>query len=290
MKSKTGYSLFGRVQVMMDSHLAEIYGIETKILNQAVKRNVERFPDSFRFQLNINEYEHLRSQFVTSSEEHGGRRYLPYVFTEQGVAMLSAVVRSETAMQVSIRIMSAFVEMRKLMVNHAGLFQRMDRVEQKLLVNDEKFEQIFRALDGPGLQPTQGVFFDGEVFDAFTFVADLIRKADRSIALVDNYIDDSVLTLLSKRKSDVVITLYTRSVTKQLALDVEKFNAQYPPVEVKELKESHDRFLIIDEDEIYHIGASLKDLGKKWFAFSRLDVGTIDLLIRLNGVTKFRKE
>ncbi len=270
------------VQVMIDSHLAELYGVETKVLNQAVKRNTERFPDLFRFQLTEQEYEILRSQIVTSSLEHGGRRYLPYAFTEQGVAMLSAVLRSDTAVKVSIRIMNAFVEMRKLMVGNAGLFQRMDKVERKLLDVDEKFERIFSALESPDNRASQGIFFDGQVFDAYTFVSDLVRRADQSIILIDNYIDDSVLTLLAKRKDGVAVTLFTKSVSMQLALDVEKFNGQYPPVEVKELKDSHDRFLIIDESEIYHIGASLKDLGKKWFAFSKLDVGTVGLLSRLN--------
>ena len=266
--------------VMIDRDLAELYGIETKVLNQSVKRNIERFPESFRFQiseydlnelkLNKEQSNRLRSQFVTSSS-HGGRRYLPYVFTEQGVAMLSAILRSKTAVKVSIEIINAFVEMRKLFMDHATLFQRLNRIELKQIENDQKFEKIFRALEKPAKDPDKGIFFEGQVYDAYIFSASLIRKANKSLILIDNYVDDTVLTLLSKRNRTVTATIYTKHISKQLALDLKKHNTQYPVIEIKILTDTHDRFLLIDEAELYHLGASIKDLGKKWFAFSRMD-------------------
>ena len=273
------------VQVMLDRDLASIYGVETKVFNQAIKRNADRFPERFRFQLTEEEYQILRSQFVTSSSEHGGRRYFPYVFTEQGVAMLSAVLKSKTAVEVSIRLMDSFVEMRRFIQNKVPLFQRLHEVETRQykyrLETDQKFEQIFKALENGKELPKQGIFFDGQFFDAYCFISDLIRSARKSIILIDNYIDDSVLTILGKRVKGVNVTIYTKMVSKQLKLDLSKHNAQYPTIEVMELKDSHDRFLILDETEVYHIGASLKDLGKKWFAFSKFDKDTLELLKRL---------
>lgn len=275
------------VQVMIDSDLAKLYGVETKVFNQAVKRNLLRFPKHFRFQLTEGEYVDLqqslrsqnlsingsnilKSQIVTSSQ-HGGRRYLPYVFTEQGVSMLSAVLRSETAIQVSIQIMDAFVQMRQFMATHAGFFQRLDTVERKQLETDSKFEQVFQALEAKTLAPTEGIFFDGQIYDAYRFAADLIRSASKSLILIDNYVDDTVLTLLAKRKPEVTAKILTQHISKQLALDLKKHKAQYPEILCEIMKKSHDRFLIIDGVQLYHLGASLKDLGKKWFAFSRME-------------------
>ena len=273
-------------QVMLDSDLAEIYEVETKAFNRAVKRNVERFPDSFRFQLTENEYENLRSQIGTSSG-HGGRRYLPYAFTEQGVSMLSAVLRSPTAIQISVKIINAFVEMRRFIQNNAEVFARLDSVEHRQLTLEtetgKNFEKVFQALQSAEL-PKQGIFFNGQIFDAYSFTSNLIRKAKVSIKLVDNYVDDTVLTLLGKRKKGVAVIIYTKNISKQLKLDLEKHNAQYPGVEIKKLSQAHDRFLIIDDLQLYHFGASLKDLGKKWFAFSRMDSITADILARLRQV------
>jgi phage regulator Rha-like protein len=296
------------VQVMLDRDLAEMYGVESKRLNEQVKRNLLRFPDSFRFQLTEIEWQNLKSQIATSkvdenlrsqnatssknakkniyqietsSSEHGGRRYFPYAFTEQGVAMLSAILRSETAVNISIRIMQAFVEMRKVISENAGVFQRLDKIERKQLDADEKFERIFKALESDEINSEKGIFFDGQIFDAYTFIADLVRKASKSIILIDNYIDDTVLTLFTKRKKGVHLTIYTKTINKHLELDINKHNAQYDIIVVKELKQSHDRFLIIDEKELYHIGASLKDLGKKWFAFSKMENQTINVLNKL---------
>jgi len=274
------------VQVILDRDLAELYEVETKYLNKMVKRNIERFPDSFMFQLTKNEErslrfqngtlyntEDLRSQNATITNKRGKhRKYLSYAFTEQGVAMLSGILRSDKAVEVSIKIIEAFVAMRKFITKNAELFIRLDSVDRKLIEHDEKFEQVFDALEVQ--EPKQGVFFDGQIFDAYKFVSDLIRKAKKRIILIDNYVDDSVLTLFSK--NNVEIMIYTK-INKRLKLDVKKFNSQYGKIILKDFDKSHDRFLIID-DCIYHFGASLKDLGKKWFAFSKLQKESFALL------------
>ena len=269
-------------QVMLDSYLARIYQVETKNLNKAVKRNTERFPASFCFQLTEEEVENLRFQFGTSSLNYGGRRYLPYVFTEQGIAMLSAVLRSEIAIKVSIEIMNAFVEMRRMLISNASLFHRLDKIELKQLEADQKFEEIFKALESDKLHSEKGIFYNGQVFDAYAFVSDIIRSAKSSIILLDNYVDDTVLTLLGKRNDNVIVTIYTKSISNQLQLDLQRYNSQYPPIEVELFSDAHDRFLIIYCTELYHIGASLKDLGKKWFAFSRMDIEVGKILQILN--------
>jgi len=239
------YTIRG-VQVMLDSDLAKFYGVETKQLNRAVKRNIDRFPEEFMFQLNDNEWDSLRYQIGTSnkvtlryqngtSNKKGGRRYLPNVFTEQGVAMLSGVLKSETAVKMSIQIISAFVAMRKFIINNAQLFQRIDTVERRQIKHEmettEKFDKVFDELQSKDLEPKQGIFFDGQIFDAHKFVSDLIRKAKKFIILIDNYIDDTVLELFTKRKKNVSVTIYTSNLTKALILDLKKFNAQYPQIE-----------------------------------------------------------
>ena len=269
------------VQVMIDTDLAELYNVETRALNQAVKRNSERFPENFMFQLTEDEFENLMSQFVISSSQWGGRRKLPYAFTEQGVAMLSGVLKSDTAVRISIQIISAFVAMRKFISSNAQIFHRLDVVEKRQLEHDKKFDRIFDAIQSKGIKPEKGIFFDGQVFDAYKFVSDIIRTAGKSIILIDNYVDDSVLTLFSKRNKDVEVIVFTKEISKKLSLDLAKHNSQYPQVQVKEFKHSHDRFLIIDHKEVYHIGASLKDLGKKWFAFSKFNKEAFKLLDRL---------
>jgi len=273
------------VQVMLDTDLADFYGIGTKVLNQAVKRNIDRFPEDFMFQLTIEE----KDELVTNCDHLEHLKFssaLPKVFTEQGVAMLSGVLKSETAVKMSIQIISAFVAMRKFIINNAQLFQRIDTVERRQLKHemeaDERFEKVFDALQKDKLDPKQGIFFDGQIFDAHKFISDLIRKAKKSIILIDNYIDDTVLELFTKRKKNVSVTIYTSNLTKALILDLKKFNAQYPKIEVKEFKQSHDRFMIIDDEDVYHFGASLKDLGKKWFAFSKFEKKALVILNKLN--------
>ena len=258
-------------QVMIDRDLAELYDVDTKALNQAVKRNIDRFPEHFRFQLSEEEKERL----VTNCDRFESMKHSsvnPFAFTEQGVAMLSAVLRSKTAVDTSIRIIDAFVAMRNFMINNASVFQRMDRIEMKQLKTDEKIDAILDRLN-QRKEPEQGVFFNGQIFDAYVFVSRLIRKAYYRIAVIDSYIDDSVLVQLSKRKPGVTVDLYDGKITDQLRQDVARHNAQYPGVSLHEYRKAHDRFLIIDE-EVYHIGHSLKDLGKKLFAFSKMDVMT----------------
>ncbi|MCT4034484.1 ORF6N domain-containing protein [Elizabethkingia anophelis] len=265
------YTIRGK-QVMLDSDLATLYQVETKILNKAVKRNLDRFPEKFCFQLTDEESDFLRFQIGTSNVGRGGRRYLPYVFCEQGIAMLSAVLRSDVAVKVSIEIMDAFVEMRRMLISNASLFHRLDNIELKQLQADQKIEQIFKALESDKLHSEKGIFYNGQVFDAYAFVSDIVRSAKSSIILLDNYVDDTVLTLLGKRRENITATIYTKSISNQLRLDIQRYNSQYAPIEVKSFSDAHDRFMIIDDAELYHIGASLKDLGKKWFAFSRMDI------------------
>lgn len=272
-------------QVMMDSDLASLYQVETKIFNQAVKRNIMRFPDTFRFQLTDEEYKELKSQFVTSNGR-GGRRYLPYVFTEQGIAMLSAVLNSDIAIQVSIQIMTAFVEMRKFLVNNAVLFERISDVELKQLEyqkkTDDRFEQVFDYI-AENEEVKQKIFFEGQIYDAFSLLVKLVGSADKSIVLIDNYVDIGTLNILAKKKRNVNVCIYTISKTKLTAVDIRNFNRQYPKLEVEYTEAFHDRFLIVDGDSAYHIGASLKDAGNKCFAINLMkDSGIIkDILYRL---------
>lgn len=225
-----------------------------------------------------------------TSKEHGGRRYLPYAFTEQGVAMLSAVLKSDTAVQASIRIINAFVEMRRVLAASGGLLQRMDSLEKRQITHesktDAKFDQVFAALESATLPKTQGVFYDGQIFDAYVFVNDLLRQAKTSIVLIDNYIDDSVLLQLTKRRKSVSATILTKTISERLRQDLRKHNAQYPEIQIQEFAQSHDRFLILDGHSVYHIGASLKDLGKKWFAFSKLDQSALLFMDRIQAIVK----
>lgn len=263
-------------QVMIDRDLAMLYGVETKQLNRQVKRNIERFPDDFMFQLTQEEFNDLRCQFGTSS--WGMTRTLPYAFTENGVAMLSGVLRSQTAISVNINIMRAFTSMRHFLASHTQLFKRIETIEYNQLKTDKRLDDVLKRLDDKQAQPSQGIFYDGQMFDAYAFTSSLIKKACSSIILIDNYIDETVLTQLNKRSKGVSVTIYTSQVTKQLKLDIERNNSQYEPIEVKGFSKSHDRFLCID-DEVYHIGASLKDLGKRWFAFSKMEYLTPNELL-----------
>lgn len=279
------YSIRGK-QVMLDFHLAEVYQVETKRLNEQVKRNTNRFPENFMFQLTELEWENLQSQIATSSNLQSQnatakRRTTPFVFTEQGVAMLSAVLKSDTAVTASIHIMDAFVKMRQVIYSNSLLQERLIRLESKQKETDKNFEKVFQALEKAAPKPEKGIFFEGEVFDAYVLVSKLIKSATKSIVLIDNYIDESVLTLLSKRNKGVVATIYTPKISTALKLDIDKHNKQYAPIEVQILNNSHDRFLILDEQHLYHIGASLKDLGKKWFAFSQMDSLVTEVLNKL---------
>lgn len=271
-------------QVMLDSDLSALYGVETRRLNEQVKRNIERFPDDFMFQLRKEELDNLMSQNATSS--WGGTRKLPYAFTEQGIAMLSSVLKSQTAVEVNIRIMRAFIAMRRFIATNAQLFQRLETIEYHQLemkqhqeVTDRRIDEVFKRLD-TDIPPMQGIFYDGQVFDAYRFVSDLIRKAKQSIVLIDNYVDDTVLTLLDKRSEGVSAT-HTQRISSQFQLDVDRHNSQYPLIEIKRFNKAHDRFLLID-NEVYHIGASIKDLGKKWFGFTLMrDITATELIKKI---------
>ncbi len=271
-------------QVMLDSDLAELYQVETKRLNERVKRNQNRFPKNFCFQLTREEYEHLRSQTATS-REYGGRRYLPYVFTESGIAMLSAVLNSDVAVEVSVRIMNSFVEMRRFIANNAALFERISSVELKQLEyqkqTDEKFDKVFEYIDDHA-ESEQKIFFDGQIYDAFELLISLVQKATKKIILIDGYVDTGTLNILAKKNTGVDVTIYTFSNTRLSQKDITTFNAQYPNLTVKHMIAFHDRFLILDDTVGYHIGASLKDAGKKCFGITQIqDEQTIqDILNR----------
>ena len=270
-------------QVMVDRDLAILYGVETKRLNEQVRRNVERFPERFRFQLTKEETDKL----VANCDRLNTLKHstvMPYVFTEQGISMLSTVLHSKIAIAVSIKIMDAFVVMRRFIISNAQLFQRLETIEYHQLEmkqhqeqTDKRIDEVFKRLDAKVL-PTQGIFYDGQVFDAYHFVCDLIRKAKHNIVLIDNYVDDTVLTLLDKRETGVMATIYTQRISNQLQLDINRHNAQYSPIEIKQFSRAHDRFLLID-DEVFHIGASIKDLGKKWFGFTLMRDMTANELI-----------
>jgi hypothetical protein len=256
--------------VILDRDLAKLYGTETKRLNEQVRRNPGRFPDEFVVQLTKEEWLSLRSQNATLNGRGRHPKYLPYAFTEYGVIMAAAVLKTEIADKVSVTIVRAFVAMRRFMLTNAQVFQRLDRIEYKQLETDQKIDQVFAKLEEKTESNNQCIFFDGQIYDAYEFICDLIRRATKRIVLIDNYVDDSVLTMLDKRGAGVEATIYTKEVGNQFELDLEKHNAQYAAIPVFVFRKSHDRFLIID-DKVYHVGASLKDLGKKWFAVSLME-------------------
>ena len=262
-------------QVMLDRDLAELYGVETKRINEAVRNNQDKFIDDFYFELTNNEFENLRSKFSTAN--FSKTRTNPKVFTEQGIYMLATILKSKVASQVTVYIIKTFANMRKLISQNISMFERFERIEQRLTIHDENFDKFFDALEDKTLKPKQGIFYDGEVFDAYVFINDLLKLATNEIILIDNYIDETVFTLFSKY-SNIKIKIYTKTISKQLKLDFQKYETQYKNIELFEFKNSHDRFLIIDKKEVYHLGASLKDLGKKWFAFSKFEIENLKIL------------
>ncbi len=274
-------------QVMIDRDLAELYGVETKVLNQAVKRNIERFPERFMFQLTKDEMLLLescsRSQIVTLNEKRGrgsNIKYLPYVFTEQGVAMLASVLKSDAAIQTSIMIMDAFVALRRFLQSNFQVFAEIDSIKRHQLESDKRIDELFYKMDRYKIEDRQGIFFQGQIFDAYAKFESFIQSAEHEIVLIDNYIDLSVLERFSKKRKDVKVTIYTDPKTKLSEQDIRKFNEQYPQLVIKHTTKVHDRFLIIDDNTLYHIGASLKDLGKKCFAFEVLDSAWIKEILK----------
>lgn len=276
------------LQVMLDRDLAELYGVETKVLNQAVKRNFERFPENFMFQLTEDEANSSRSQIVTLNKSGNLRgsnvKYLPFAFTEQGVAMLSAVLKSETAVKVSIKIMEAFVAMRRFLQNNAQIFSEIDQIKRHQIESDKRIEELFEKMDKYGVEEKQGIFFQGQIYDAYSFFQKIIQRAQKEIILIDGYVDITVLDGLSKKNSNVKVTIYTLQNPKMKnpisQMDIQKFNVQYPALTVNYTTKMHDRFLIIDNSLLYHVGASLKDLEKKCFAFEILDSALIPVILQ----------
>ena len=268
------YTIRGK-QVILDSDVAMLYHYSTKNVNKAMKRNIDRFPEDFCFQLTESEVENLRFQNGTSSletENYGGRRYLPYVYTEQGIAMLAGILRNEIAIQVSINIMRAFIEMRKFIANNANIFNLSTRVENKFLEYDRKFDIVFDELQNKKeTEFKQKIFFNGQIYDAYSLIIDIIKRAKSKILIIDNYIDDSILKMLSKKNKDVEVVILTSQNCNLNKLDISKFNKQYPTLKISYTNKFHDRFIVIDNNELYHSGASLKDLGKKCFAISKIE-------------------
>ncbi len=281
------YTIRGK-QVMLDSDVAMLYHYETKNVNKAVKRNIDRFPEEFCFQLTENEFQTLRFQIGTSKQNleindefRGGRRYLPYAFTEQGIAMLAGILKSDIAVKVSINIIKSFIEMRKFISLNGQIFERLTNMEYKLLEYDKKFDEVFNQLQ---LEDNikQRIFFDGQIYDAYSIIVDIIKKANNKILIIDNYIDDSVLKMLTKKKSNTEVVILTSDKSKIDNLDIKKFNKEYPILKVAKTNKFHDRFIIIDNKEMYHLGASIKDLGKKCFAINRIeDMEIIEKIINL---------
>lgn len=265
------------VPVILDRDIAALYGVETKRINEQVKRNIERFPDDFMFQLSNSELEIWKSHNATSNSIKMGMRKRPYAFTETGVAMLSSVLKSQKAIEINIMIMRAFVTMRHYWLQNPHIFQRLEAMEHNQLMlhkhqseTDRKIEDILTKLDNKVSPKMEGFFFEGQIFDAYSLISDIVRQAERRIILIDNYTDDRVLRTIDKRKEGVEAIIYTDFRHSYISQDIAKHDDQYPKIEVCDCRNIHDRFLIID-DKIYFIGGSIKDLGKKVVAFSQMN-------------------
>lgn len=280
------YTIRGK-QVMLDSDVARLYHYETKNINKAVKRNIERFPEDFCFQLTEEEFQKLRFQFGTLNKKVNNgdvtRKYLPYVFTEQGIAMLAGVLKNDIAVKVSINIIKSFIEMRKFISSNGQLFDRLTNVEYKLLEHDKKFDKVFDQLQNEE-NIKQKIFFEGQIYDAYSLIIDIIKKANRKILIIDNYIDDSVLKMLTKKNEKVVVVILTSEKSNIQKIDIQKFNKEYPILKVAKTNKFHDRFIVIDNKEMYHLGASIKDLGKKCFGINKIeDIEIINKIINIQS-------
>ncbi len=267
------YEVRGK-QVILDSDVAMLYHYETKNINKSMKRNIERFPEDFCFQLTEQELESLRFQFGTLNKNKRGQhsKYLPYVYTEQGVSMLAGVLKNDISIRVSISIIRAFIEMRKFISNNANILNRLTTVEYKLLEHDEKFDEVFNELQNNKEETiTSKIFYNGQIYDSYILIIRIIKEAKEKILIIDNYIDDSILEMLSKKNKDVEVVILTSNKCNLTKLDIEKFNKQYPILKLAKTSIFHDRFIIIDNKNLYHIGASLKDLGKKCFGINKIE-------------------
>ena len=267
------FTIRGR-QVMLDRDVAKLYKYETKNVNKAMKRNIERFPEDFCFQITLKELEEMWFQNGTTFEKlnlkYRSEKYLPYVYTEQGIAMLSGVLKNEIAIQISIKIIRAFIEMRKFLVSNGQIFESLTKMESKLLEHDKKIENILEKFD-QSENIKQKLFFEGQIWDSYELIINIIKTAQSKILIIDNYIDDSIFKMLQKKKNNVTVVALTSHNSKINKLDVKKFNEQYPVFKLSITNKFHDRFIIIDNKELYHCGASLKDLGKKCFAISKIE-------------------
>ena len=276
------YTIRGK-QVMLDSDVAMLYHYETKNVNKAMKRNIERFPEDFCFQLTNDEFKNLRFQFGTLNKKVNNgkvtRKYLPYVYTEQGISMLAGVLKNDIAIQVSISIIRAFIEMRKFISLNSQIFERLTNVEYKLLDHDKKFDKVFNELQKDE-KFKQKIFFQGQIYDAYSLVIDIIRRAKSKIVIIDNYIDDSILKILVKKNKNVEVVILTSKNSNISKLDIQKFNKEYPILKVVKTDKFHDRFIIIDNKELYHCGASIKDLGKKCFGINKME--DIEIIKKFN--------
>lgn len=269
------YNIRGK-QVMLDSDVAMLYHYPTKRINETVNRNKKRFPENFCFQLTELDIENMRSQIATASKilenKFRNKKYLPYAFTEQGIAMLSGLLKNDIAIQVSINIMNAFVEMRKFILLNGEVFQEINTIKGKLLEYDKKFDVVFNELqNNKEKEFKQKIFFGGQIYDAYSLIIDIIKKAKNKILIIDNYIDDNILKMLSKKNKNVEVAILTSQNCNITKLDIQKFNKQYSNLKLAYTNKFHDRFIVIDNKELYHCGASLKDLGKKCFAISRME-------------------
>ena len=267
------YTIRGK-QVMLDSDVAMLYHYETKNVNKAMKRNIERFPEDFCFQLTDDEFENLRFQFGTLNKKVNNgkvtRKYLPYVYTEQGISMLAGVLKNDIAIQVSISIIRAFIEMRKFISSNAQVFERLTNIEYKLLDYDKKFDEVFNQLQNED-NIKQKIFFEGQIYDAYSLVIDIIKRAKNKIVIIDNYIDDSILKMLVKKNKNVEVMILTSTKSNISNLDIQKFNKEYPTLKITRSNKFHDRFIVIDNKELYHCGASIKDMGKKCFGINKVE-------------------
>ncbi len=273
-------------QVMLDFDLAEIYGYETRRFNEQVKNNQERFDEDFRFQLTKEEFESLNLMSKISTSSWGGTRKLPYAFTEQGIYMLMTVLKGDLAVTQSKILIRTFKEMKHFIQNNSHIFVELDNIKNHLLESDihqketdKKIKELFSLMDKYNIKETQGIFFQGQIFDAYAKFESFLAAAKKEIILIDNYVDLSILQRLAKKKKGVNVTIYTDPKTKLTSQDVQTFNVQYPTLTLIFTTKTHDRFLIIDNTTIYHVGASLKDLGKKCFCFDVLDSGFIPMIL-----------
>lgn len=267
-------------QVILDSDVARLYHYQTKNINKSMKRNIERFPEDFCFQLNEKELKEMWFQIGTTSElKYRSEKYLPYAYTEQGIAMLSGLLKNDIAIQVSINIINAFVEMRKFLNTNGQIFLEISNIKGKLLEHDKKFEEIFNELQHEE-NVKQKIFYEGQIWDSYSLIVDIIKKAKNKILIIDNYIDDSVLKMLSKKNKDVEVVILTSNKSNIQNIDIQKFNKEFPTLKVAKTNKFHDRFIIIDNKDLYHCGASIKDLGNKCFGINKIeDLGIIENFI-----------